>query len=188
MKRTWLSLLASIVALGVAPAYASFHLFLIDQVFSNVDGTVQYVVMRESTGSNAENFWQGNRLTTTGAAGTQQFQFLANLPSTSTASRSVLIATTGFAALGLVTPDYTIPNGFIPRTGGTLNYSSTDQIALPALPSDGATAIDRFGHPVAATPTNFAGDTGSVPEPGTFACVGGMLLIPLMRRPSRARR
>jgi hypothetical protein len=171
MKRTWLSLLASIVALGVAPAYASFHLFLIDQVFSNADGTVQYVVMRESTGSDAENFWQGNRLTTTSAAGTQQFQFPANLPSTNTASRSVLIATTGFAALGLVTPDYTIPNGFIPRTGGTLNYSSTDQIALAALPSDGATAIDRFGHPVPATPKNFAGATATLtaaaPPPST---------------------
>jgi hypothetical protein len=175
MKSTWLRLPASIVALcaalAVTPAHAAFHLFRIDQVYSNADGSVQYVVMRESTGSDNENLWQGNLLTTNGASGMQQFQFPANLPSSNTASKSVLIATPGFAALGLVTPDYTIPNGFIPRTGGSLNYASVNQIALPALPSDGATGIDGFGHPVAATPTNFAGASAtlmaSAPPPST---------------------
>lgn len=151
-------LLAVIVAVCALPAQAAFHLFRIDQVFSNADGTIQYVVLTESTGSNGENFWQGNRLTTTGGAGgPQQLQFPSNLPSGDTASKSVLIATSGFAALNLVTPDFTIPAGFIPIGGGTLNYASVDQIALPALPVDGATAIDRNGTHVAATATNFAG-------------------------------
>jgi hypothetical protein len=130
-------------------------------VYSNADGTVQYVVMREVTGSDGESFWQGNLLTTTGSAsGMQQFQFPSNLPSQSTASRSVLIATSGFAALGLVAPDYTVSDHFLPTAGGTLSYASgVDQIALPALPSDGATAIDRNGTHVPATPKNFAGAT-----------------------------
>lgn len=144
------------------PVHAAFHLFRIDQVYSNADGTVQYVVMRESTGTNGENFWQGNFLTTTSPGGNQQFQFPANLPSSATASKSVLIATSGFAALGLVTPDYTIPNGFIPRSGGSLNYANVDAITLPALPTDGATAIDRNGVHVAATPKNFAGATATL--------------------------
>jgi hypothetical protein len=149
----------AIVAVALAvPVHAAFHLFRIDQVYSNADGTVQYVVMRESTGSNGESFWAGNMLSASSSGGgAQQFQFPSNLPSTATASKSVLIATTGFAALGLVTPDYTIPNGFIPRNGGSLNYASVDSIPLPALPADGATAIDRNGTHVAATPTNFAG-------------------------------
>jgi len=164
MKPAWLALVASfVVALCALPAQAAFHLFRIDQVYSNADGTVQYVVMREVTGSDGENFWQGNALTTTGAAGTQRFPFPANLPSPDTASRSVLIATSGFAALGLVTPDFTIPAGFIPTAGGTLDYASgVDHIALPALPADGATAIDRNGNPVAATPKNFAGNTATL--------------------------
>jgi hypothetical protein len=161
MKRTLALLLALTFAVCVAPAQAAFHLFRIDQVYSNADGTVQYVAMREVTGSDGESFWQGNLLTTTGAAGgMQQFQFPSNLPSQSTASRSVLIATSGFAALGLVAPDYTVPDHFLPTAGGTLSYASgVDQIALPALPSDGATAIDRNGTHVPATPKNFAGAT-----------------------------
>ena len=166
-------LVALIVAVCAMPAQAAFHLFRIDQVYSNADGTVQYVVMRESTGSNGENLWQGNFLTTTGPAGMQNIQFPSNLPSSNTASKSVLIATSGFAALNLVTPDYTIPAGFIPIGGGTLSYASgVDSIALPALPTDGATAIDRNGNHVAATPKNFADATttlmaSSPPPPAT---------------------
>jgi hypothetical protein len=158
-------LLVLVAAVFASSAEASFHLFHIDQVYSNADGSVQYVVMREVTGSDGENFWQGNLLTTTGAGGPQKFQFPSNLPSSSTASRSVLIATSGFAALGLVTPDFTIPAGFIPMTGGTLNYASVDQITLPALPTDGVTAIDRNGNHVAATPKNFAGATATLTTP-----------------------
>ena len=159
-----LALLAVVAAVVAAPADAAFHLFRIDQVYSNADGTVQYVVMREATGSNGESFWAGNRLETTDATGAkQQFVFPGNLPSTSTASRSVLIATNGFAALGLVAPDYTVPNGFIPVGGGKLDYASgTDEIAFTALPTDGATAIDRNDAPVPATPKNFAGASATL--------------------------
>jgi hypothetical protein len=166
MKRIMALLMSVTVAVLAAPAQASFHLFIFDQVYSNADGTVQYIVMREPTGSDGENFWRSNFLTTTGPAGTQQFQFPSDLPSSNTASRSVLIATSGFAALGLVTPDYTVPNGFIPRTGGTLVYATIyDHITIPALPSDGATAVDRNGHPVPATPKNFAGATATLTAP-----------------------
>ena len=154
-KSLWL---AAFCAACAVPAQAAFHLFRIDQVYSNADGSVQYVVIREVTGSNGENFWSGNMLETTNAAGVKkQFPFPSNLPSSSTASRSVLIATAGFASLGLVTPDYTIPARFIPTDGGKLDYASgTDEITLPALPIDGATAKNRTGTSVAATPKNFA--------------------------------
>jgi hypothetical protein len=159
MKRASLLLAAFALGAFVAPAQADFHLFRIDQVFSTADGTAQYVVMHESTGSNGEDVWAGHTLTTNGPAGTKTFVFPANLPSSATASRSVLIGTASFAALGLIAPDYTIPDGFIPTGGGTLNYASVDQIALPALPTDGATAVNRSGTPVAAMPVNFAGQT-----------------------------
>jgi hypothetical protein len=125
--------------------------------------------MREVTGSNGENFWAGHRLEATPTGGAkQQFVFMSNLPSSATASRSVLIGTSGFAALNLVAPDYTIPDNFIPRTGGTLDYASgTDEITLPALPTDGATAVDRNGNPVAATPKNFAGASATLPATPT---------------------
>jgi len=165
MARALLSLAALGLVYFAAPAQAAFHTFRIDQVYSNASGTVQYIVMREATGSNGESFWAGNRLETTAADGTkQQFTFQSNLPSSSTASRSVLIGTASFAALNVVTPDYTVPDRFIPiGGGGKLDYASgTDEIALPALPTDGATAIDRFGNHVAATPKNFANATATV--------------------------
>ena len=151
-------------ALSITPAQAAFHLFRIDQIYSNADGSVQYVVIREATGTNGENFWAGNSLRTTNVAGiSKNSPFPSNLPSSSTASRSVLIATPGFAALNLVTPDFTIPARFIPTDGGTLDYASgTDHISLPPLPTDGATAIDRNGTPVAGAPKNFGNATGTM--------------------------
>src|SRR5439155_1122479 len=96
---------------------------------------------------------------TTNVAGiSKNSPFPSNLPSSSTASRSVLIATPGFAALNLVTPDFTIPARFIPTDGGTLDYASgTDHISLPPLPTDGATAIHRNARQV---PVHVAGNAG----------------------------
>jgi len=161
MRRYAIGIGFALLAVFLTPAHAAFHLFRIDQVYSNADGSVQYVVMRESTGSNFENFWSTGaslRATPNGGAA-RTITFTSDLPSVETESRSVLVATPGFAALKLVTPDYTIPAGFIPLAGGTLNYSNVDQIALPALPTDGAHAVDHNGSSVPATPKNFAGDT-----------------------------
>jgi hypothetical protein len=158
MNMQWLRLATVCLSISAFPAEASFHLFRIDQVYSNADGTVQYVVMRESSGANGENQWSQQQLETTNAAGVRkQLRFPSNLPSASTASRSVLIATPGFAALGLIAPDYTIPARFIPTDGGKLEFAGgVDEIQLPALPSDGTTAVNRTGAPVLATPRNFA--------------------------------
>jgi len=99
-----------IVSQTITLAHASFHLFRIDQIYSNADGSVQYVVMRESTGSNGENFWAGLQFRTTNAAGViKTFTVPSNLPSSSTASRSVLLATAGFAALGIVASAQAMP-------------------------------------------------------------------------------
>jgi hypothetical protein len=119
MNPQWLWVAAVCVAACAAPAQAAFHDFRIDQVFSNADGSVQYVVMRESLGNNGENLWLGQVLRTTNVTGaSKQLSFPTNLPSASTASRSALIATADFAALGLVTPDFTMPARLIPTNGG----------------------------------------------------------------------
>ena len=99
MKRILFIALALMLGISIAPARAEFHLFRIDQVFSNADGTIQYVVMLESTGSNGEGFWRNKTLETTDLAGMKrEISFPSDLPSQVTASRKVLIATSGFAA------------------------------------------------------------------------------------------
>ena len=144
------------------PASASFHTFQIEQVFSNADGSVQFVVLHESFGQNGEQFLGGLSFMSSHAGAIKNFEFPKNLPNSGTSGRRFLIATQGFAALGLVTPDYIVPDRFIAVDGGTLNYAGVDQVAYGSLPTDGVTAISRTGAQVNNVATNFAGASGSV--------------------------
>src|SRR6185369_17883961 len=129
--------LAAVLGICALQAQAAYHLFRIDQVYSNSDGSEQFVVLRESTGTNNENRWVGQSLTTTNRFGVQKQIILPSNIGSQTASGSVLVATPGFAALRLVTPDFTIPPRFIPTDGGTLDFADIDTITLPVLPIDG---------------------------------------------------
>ena len=162
-------------ALVATAAAAEFHTFQIDEIFSNADGTVQYVVLHESAGMNGENLLMGQSLVSNSPAGTRTYVFTKNLPggscgyygcmSSPTAHRRVLIATSGFVALGLITPDYVIPDGFLATDHGSVNYASVDSINYAALPTDGASALYRDGTTRQNLATNFAGTTAVVPAP-----------------------
>jgi len=52
IRSRWLVGLAFI--LWASLAQAAFHLFRLDQFYTNADGSVQFVVIREGTGSNGE--------------------------------------------------------------------------------------------------------------------------------------
>jgi hypothetical protein len=164
--------MAPAMALWAASAAAEFHTYQIEEIFSNADGTVQYVVMHESQGMSAENFWMGNALTSTHLGTTQTYVFRNNLPGVmcgyygcgggGTANTRVLIASQGFAALHLVTPDFIMPNGFIATDGATLNYAGVDFVTFTSLPTDGVHALDRSGAAVPNVATNFAGQSAPV--------------------------
>jgi hypothetical protein len=100
------------------------------------------------------------------------FTFNKDLPSAATAGRRVLVATQGFAALNIVTPDFIVPNGFLTTGSGTIDYAGVDQIGYSSLPTDGVTAINRNGAMILNMATNFAGQSGSVraapPAPATL--------------------
>ena len=108
------------MALAATTAWASFHTFAIEQVYSNADGTVQYIVLRETTGSNGQNASSGHAFSSTHAGVTKSFTFPTNLPGNATANQRVLIATQSMAALGFIVPDYTMPDGFLATNGATL--------------------------------------------------------------------
>ena len=182
--RSLLSALTLAAALVAPAAHATFHTFQIQEIFSNADGTVQYVVLHEALGANGQNFLADHSLTATQGMTMQTYTFPFDLPGGmcdvyscmggDTAHSHVLIATAGFAALGLVKPDYIIPNGFIPLSG-TINYAGVDQVTYGSLPTDGVTAIDRTGAPMANLATNFPGQSASVavsaPPPGVAPAV-----------------
>ncbi len=172
MTRFLRPILLAGLALLALPASATFHTYQVDELYSNADGTVQYVVLHESLGMNGENLLGGHALLSTGAGGTATYVFPFDLPGGScgyygctaapTARSRVLIATRGFVSLGITTPDFVIPNGFLSTGGGTLNYAGVDQWTYGALPTDGANALFRDGSVRTNAATNFNGVTVTV--------------------------
>ena len=180
MKRA-LSFCAAVMSFLATSALATYHTFQIEQIYSNGDGSVQFVVLHEALGLNDQNLLQGRALTVTRAGVSSRYLFPSNLPSSMemsdggygygvgygmgsspTARSRVLIATQGFAALGIAAPDYVIPNGFLPTGQGTVNYAGVDQWTYAALPTDGVKALYVNGATAANKATNFMGESASV--------------------------
>ena len=160
---TMLRLLAAVTLAVIATtASASFHTFAIEEIYSNADGTIQYVVLHETQGASDENHLGGHTLTMTHGTVIKTLTFPADLPSADTALKRVLIATPGFVDLALVTPDYVMPQRFVATDGGTLDYAGFDTFAYPPLPTDGVNAQSRSGV-IANVATNFAGRSANVP-------------------------
>jgi hypothetical protein len=158
------------------PASAAFHLFTIQELFSTADGEVQFIVLRETAGSNGEHQLAGHTLSVSRAGTTKSFTFPTNLPSPATSGKSVLIATQGYVDLraampgaNLPAPDYVVPNRFLATEGGTVNYAGTDTLAYAALPVDGTLSRLRSGATTPNLATNFAGAIGSVPVVATLS-------------------
>ena len=163
MRSSFRWLLATLVAAACGVASATHHSFVIETIYSNADGSVQYIVLRESQGLLGQRTWLGSSLTSSHGAVTKTFPFPGNLPSTFTQNRRVLLGTTGFAALNLVTPDFVIPNRFIATDGGTLDYAGVNQVTYAPLPTDGGTAVGPTGTPQPSVATNFAGAAAVIP-------------------------
>jgi hypothetical protein len=114
---TWLLAAAS------APLHADFHLWVIDEAFSNADGTVQYVELRALTGG--QQFLAGHAITSGTGPSVRTYTFPSNLPGDTT-GKSMLIGTASFAALGLIAPDYVVPDNVLDVPSGTLNFAGVD--------------------------------------------------------------
>lgn len=148
------------------PALASYHTFVINEVFSSADGKIQFVELVESApddpyygnyAGNGQNLWAGKALVSASGASQHTFTFPSNLPSAATAGKSVLVGTQSFAALGTVTPDFVVPDGFLFVTNGSVNYASVDSITYGVLPTDGVSSLSRDGEAFPNSPMNFAG-------------------------------
>jgi hypothetical protein len=109
-----------------------------------------------------EQFWIGEKLTSMGPGPTKTFVFRSNLPTCMTTNHRVLIATEGFAALGLITPDYVIPNHFVQIPDGAVDLAGGSTVYYTALPNDGVTAIDASGKRIPNVATNLAGQSVSL--------------------------
>jgi hypothetical protein len=156
-------------------ANATFHLNKITQLYSNADGTVQFVELTATAGG--DQFLAGHTITSSQGATSHSFAFPSDLPGdtatttsnggyyggTTTTYKSFVIGTQGFAALGVVTPDYIVPNGFLFTANGMVTYGEgADTWSYTSLPTDGSLALNRNGTTSVNSPRNFAGATGTV--------------------------
>ncbi|MBP6057450.1 MAG: calcium-binding protein [Nitrosomonas sp.] len=140
----------------------TFHFFHINEVYSNSDGSVQFI---EFVGdADAQHIWAGHSITSSNGASTNTYPISTNLPSAATNGKSVLVATQGFANLGIVAPDYIIPNGFLFATNSTISFPGMvgGTLTYTQLPVDGKLSLNRDGSTGINSPTNYAGNTGTV--------------------------
>lgn len=145
-------------------ALAAFHLWDFSEVYSNADGTIQFIEF--TTFSSSETQVAGRSLTSNSTTG--YTLPCCNLVG-STSNRKFLVATSAFAALsGAVTPDFVMPDNFIAVTGGdTLTLVGADFFTFGSglLPVDGVLSLNKNLTTGTNSPTNFAGQTGEVNVP-----------------------
>jgi hypothetical protein len=171
-------------------ALASDHLWEIQEIYTNADGSVQFVEFFTTAGG--EFFVGSARLQLEiGGVAVKTFDFPTNLAGSTTANRTFLVATANFATLFGVTPDYVIPSNFLSAgLSGTLNFGPNfDRVSLSGLPTNGIASLNglvfnsspsAFSVNAQATPRNFAGQQITVPEPSAALLVftgtlGGLL-------------
>ena len=170
-------------------ARAGSHTWDVWEVFSNADGTVQFIELREANGTPGEIGLAGHDII---VGPTNTVYTLLNNVAPPTTNKSYLIATAAFAALpGAPTPNETIPANFIKTAVDTsVRYDPWDTGTWPVgtLPTNGLSSLQRTGPgmPFVSglnSPTNYAGVTGSVDASGGGALPGvpdGVLGPPLL--------
>ena len=170
---------------SAAPARAALHTFVVAEVFSSVDGKVQFVELREAFGAPSQNVFSLEALVARSADGSESrtFNFQVNLPSTNTANTRVLIATAAFAALpGAPAPDYIMPDGFLFLGSGSVEFTGNfnGDVAYTGLAIDGVTSrVLPADTPAVNSPRNFnmggaTGQSGSVSVPPGACCIGSV--------------
>jgi hypothetical protein len=188
-----------VLALVFAPlsASATFHLWDITEIYSNADGSVQFVELEVVNPIDDEGFVGGKILKSNGTS----YPVPSNLPATTT-THYLLFATPAFASQlcrvspGVfihLTPDFTFnaPNFMSTAGPDVINWAGgfdTFSYVAAELPTNGIDSLNEpFGSNTRTTvvnsPTNYAGQTCALPEPSGWLALfsGAALLLGLAR-------
>ena len=152
----------AIVAFAAPNAFAGAHSWDIVEIFSNADGSIQFIELMETNGFEFETNLSGLQVTSqsTGNA----YTFPGNL-TPPTNAKHLLLATADFAALpGAPTPDYIIIDGFFNPNGDTLRYHNYDTFGFghDELPIDCINSLYGDGSTGVNTPENYNDEKGTV--------------------------
>jgi hypothetical protein len=160
-----------LLGLGPRPAIAGIHTWDVSELFSNADGTIQFVELVEAGGGDFETGVSGGTI----HSNLHDFTWSSS-PVTNTANKKYLVATPAFAALtGAPTPDAIIspasnipffsPDGFVTFVVyDTCTFGSGSLPPVPPVPTNGVGSLNCVTDTIALnnSPTNYAGATGSV--------------------------
>ncbi len=177
---------ALFLVISSPPTFAEFHLWTINEVFSDADGTLQFIEL--TTTADGQDALGGHSLVSIDANQNQKtLNFLTDLSGTTT-NKTVLIATEAFTTLTGLSADYIIGNNFIPITGGSLNFAegtSLFEFTQPMLPLNGVQSIDGIAQPQTATPTNFLGLSATLATDSyaSFDVTTSMMQVPVVDIP-----
>jgi serralysin len=173
-------------------ALASAHLWEIQEVYTNADGSVQFVEF--FTTASGEFFLTGGVLEfAIDGIPVDAFSFPNDLSGDTTADRTFLVATANFEAIHGVKPDYIMPPNFLSASlSGSLNFGpGPDRVLLGELPTNGIASLnalpfdespEAFRLNAFATPRNFNGVQVTIPEPSTALLVASGAISTLVSR------
>ena len=208
MRSMGLAAVVLVVVLCPVRVFGSFHLWKFDQVFSNADGSQQFIEM--STDTDGQRFFNTDDGGGFGPAmlisGASTFSFPHDLgdPATvghDTAGQHLLIASTGFSPKGK-TADFVLPANFFSTGADTLKFTPNDPTVVldsttwASLPKNGTDALHQVPGTSetsvsAATAANFSGNGGgpsAVPlPPGVYTGLAGLGLAVIVIRRGLAR-
>ena len=154
--------LGAALVLWAATASAGIHTWDVNEVFTNADGSIQFVELIDNGAGGGEiNVGNG-----TISSNTQTYAMSEGAVVGPTNGRHYLIATAGFAALpGAPTPDAIIPPANIPffaAASDSVAFGGFDTLAVTSAPTNGTDSYNAGGVIAANSPTNYAGAAGSV--------------------------
>ncbi len=176
------TVLASVLFLA-GPAWSGIHTWDVNEVFSNADGSIQFVELIDNgTGGTEVNIGNGSISSSLGTVS------WSNGPVTGpTNGRSYLIATPDFAALpGAPTPDVIVDPSDVPIfdvNGDTVSRGANDSLTFGPVPTNGTDSIDDVTGVGPNTPTNYEGISGSVdasPSPPSVPLTSSETLLLLV--------
>lgn len=130
--------------------------FQITQVYSNLDGSIQFVRLTETAGLNGQQHFAGLTLTSTHDGVVKQYTFPHDLATDQTANLSIVVAASYYGRLpvGAYAGNFnccyppafdSMPIRFLATDGGTIDFAGIDQLSYASLPTDGYNALFRDG-------------------------------------------
>ena len=155
-------------AMITTSAQASFHLWNINEIYTDSSGSLQFIEFFTSSGG--QQFVGGRQINVANVGNTitHSFTIPGDLPSDSF-NHTFLVGTAGLQAAGGPAPDYIMANNFLFSGGGTINFFGANSGTYTALPTDGVNSRTWGDGDAINSPKNFAGQTGVVPEPSVLA-------------------